>query len=174
MKLLEELPSTSTPRPSGKRVLATMTITFLVVVAASVAGYILVTGGGDDEQAETAPVQLSAWAEQASSTCHAVAEEHPLLSQGASAREDPDNVATVDAGVQSLLAGIDGLPPLLDEDEGDQVDEVLSSGASLGDTWRELAAADEVSGEQLASASELTTAYVSGLVELGADCAVLD
>jgi hypothetical protein len=151
-----------------------MTITFLVVVAASVAGYTLVTGGGDDEQTEAAPVQLSAWVDQASATCHSVAEEHPLLSQGTSAREDPDNVAAVDAGVQSLLTGISGLPPLLDDDEGDQVNAVVSNGSTLGEAWRELAAADDVSGDQMTAASELTTAFVSGLVELGADCAVLD
>ncbi|WP_129665654.1 hypothetical protein [Phytoactinopolyspora endophytica] len=172
MKLLEEIPSSTTPRPSGRRVLATMTVTLLVVVGATVAGYTLLMGGGDSD--EDAPVEMSSWVEQATATCVTVAEENSILTQGEDAKLAPENISDVAAGVDALVVALDDLPPLSSTDDAEQVEAAIALGTPAHEAWQELANSDDPSGGDIENASELTSTFVAGLVDLGANCAILD
>lgn len=172
MELLEKVPSTpAEPRPPGKTVWATMSISVLLVVAAAYFGYATLTG--DDGEDDAIPVQMSKWLENATSTCLAVAEEYPVLTKGASARLDPDNIEPVDAGIRALVTGIRDLPQPDERADQDSVNAVVALGDPVDDAWQGLQA-DSVSDDELANASDLTTQFVTGLVDLGADCAVLN
>lgn len=149
-----------------------MSATLLVVVVASYVGYSMLTADGD-ERDENTPVQLDSWVEEASSTCLRVAEEHPILTQGLDARLDAGNVGAVTAGVSALDSGIRGLPPLTDTDDQDQVAAIIALGEPAKAAWQNLDGGD-VSEGALGKAAEVTSTYVAGLVDLGADCAVLD
>ncbi|WP_166347288.1 hypothetical protein [Phytoactinopolyspora limicola] len=173
MKLLEEVSTAPTPRPSGKRVVVTMTATLLLVIAATYFGYTMLTGPGSEAD-ENAPVTMSVWVEEASAACHTVAEEHPVLTQGDDTRVDSDNVVRVAAGVQSLDARINDLSPLADTADQNAVEPIIALGAPARDAWNAIEADDAGSADDRADASQLTSTFVNGLVELGAECGVLD
>lgn len=173
MKLLEEATSASPPRPSGKRVWATMSATLLVVVIATYVGFSMLTADGD-ERDENTPVKMDSWVAEASSTCFRVAEEHPILSKGAEARQDASNVAAVAAGVDALDAGVRDLPPLADTDDQERVASVVALGEPAKTAWQQLDGDGEVTDGALSEASELTGTFVAGLVDLGADCGVFN
>ncbi|NDL58305.1 hypothetical protein [Phytoactinopolyspora mesophila] len=153
--------------------MATLLTTLLIVVAATYVGYTMLVGEGT-ERDDNAPVSMTTWVDEAGDVCFAVAEEYPLLTQGSESRLDSDNLETVSAGVQTLNTRIQDLPPLTEDMAQDEVDAIVALGPPARDAWLSLEDDDDVSEDDLSDASTLTSAYVGGLVELGADCGVLD
>ncbi|NEE01143.1 hypothetical protein [Phytoactinopolyspora halotolerans] len=172
MKLLEEIPSSTTPRPSGRRVLVTMVATLFVVVAATFIGYTLLMGGDDSD--EEGPVELSGWVEQATGACMTVAEEHSVLTQGQDAKLDPENTAAVEQGVTALIERLNELPPVSNTQEAEQTEAVIALGVPAQEAWQSLVDAENPERAEIEDAVEQTQAFVAGLVDLGADCGVLD
>jgi hypothetical protein len=151
----------------------TLLTTLLLVVAATYVGFTMLTGDGEARD-DNAPVSMSTWVDEAGDVCFAVAEEFPVLTQGSESRLDSDNLESVTAGVQALDSRIQDLPPLTEDMDQDEVDAIVALGPPARDAWLSLEDDEEVSEDNLADASDLTSTYVTGLVELGADCGVLD
>jgi hypothetical protein len=172
LRLLEDLSSSRTPRPPRRRVLATMSVTLLLVVTAAYVGFTMLTGSGDEPD-ENTPVSMSAWVENASTTCITVAEEHPVLTQSREARLNSDNLDAIESGVDALVTGVRGLPPLEEADDQERVNEVVVVGDTAAEAWHALGS-DDASDDEMADASAMISAFIDGLVDLGADCAVLD
>lgn len=183
MKLLEDMPSAVTHRPTAQRSGVTLIVTVVLLVVAAFIGFILMTSGGtsgDDPGGDAAgtagtDVTLATWVDGSTSACAAVAAEHPVMAVGAAARTDVANVAAVDAGTRQLVATVRDLPlPTAAADAAD-AGAVVALGDQAEQTWYGLSGTDaaKITPEQLIKASDQTAAFVAGLVALGADCSAL-
>lgn len=165
MKLLEDMPSAVTHRPPPRHTRLTLGAASVLLVAASVVGVVVVSGNGGDTSTNRA-----SWTTSASVACERVATQHPVLTQGATARLDPGNVAAIRAGTEALASAVRDLDR---PDDDPAVADVVTAGNRSQQAWGALAAGD-VTSAQLTEASELTTSFVTGLVDLGADCAAFN
>ena len=168
MKLLEDVSSSVTHRPPPRRGTMVLALASVLLLLAAVAGLIAVISSGDTDDATAT---RDDWVASASQVCSNVADEHPIMTNGASARTDPGNVADVAAGTQALSSGIEELRA---PDDDAAVTELVRTGERAGEQWSGLVdGTTEVSAASLSEAAELTAAAVTRLDELGADCSAL-
>lgn len=179
MKLLEDMPSAVTHRPTERRSGTTLIVTTVLLVVAALVGFILTTSGGNSGDASTddaaTEVTLTTWVEGSTAACAAAAAEHPVMTLGAAARMDVANVAAVDAGTRQLAAAVRALPLPTAADDAAEAGAVVALGDQAEQTWYGLSGTEavKVTPEQLTQASDHNAEFVSGLVALGADCSAL-
>jgi hypothetical protein len=183
VKLLEDMPSAVTHRPTRQRSGVTLIVTVVLLVVAALIGFILMTSGGTsgDDPAEAAAgpagadVTLATWVDGSTSACAAVANEYPVMALGAAARTDGANVAAIDAGTRQLVATVRDLPLPTTAADAAEAGAVVALGDQAEQTWYGLSGTDaaKITPEQLTEASDQNAAFVSGLVALGADCSAL-
>lgn len=182
MKLLEDMSSVEVRSTPGKRSRVTLAITGGILVVGAATGFLLLSTSSDlgegsapsDTAGDGTTVELTAWVDGATQACATVAAEHPVLTEGGEARAAVDNIAAVDAGTRALADAVRALPVPTDATAQAQVGEAVALGDQADQAWYGLAGApDDATAEQLGSAAGLTTAFVTGLVDLGADCAAL-
>lgn len=170
MKLLEEMPSAGTQRPTRRRVGMTMTVTAVLVLVAAVGGAMLMLQSGDDEAAGTST--SAEWGAAATDVCDRVANEHPTLTEGSPGMDDRDGLTDAAAGIQALVTGVNDVAP---PENDAAVDDVVSTGEQMQDAWSAVADdSAEPTEAMLTEARNLRTAFITGLTDLGADCAYLN
>ncbi|PZF83922.1 hypothetical protein [Jiangella anatolica] len=177
MKLLEDVPSAVAHRPPPRRTKLTLAVAAAFMLVAAVAGVVLVasSGGSSDSAADQDPRPsgtLADWAAGVTDACTTVAAEQPIMAQGPEVRLDAANLGAVQAGTAALVASVHDVPLPADEAEQAQAGAVVAVGDQAGQAWTALTdGSAEPTPEQLAQAAELTAGFVSGMTQLGVNCA---
>lgn len=185
MKLLADLPAVDEEEPPHRPVLAILGGAAVLVIMFGVGLALLLSGGDGGHPAGDGPVpaaleaeepdqpsiDLESWTADASAACQAAAAQHPALAEP---HEAP--VAELDAGVRALTSAVREIPlPTAEEPRvtalrvvarGDEAEQALDG--IVGQQREELSPVD------LNSAAGSTQAFVTALVEAGADCDILN
>lgn len=179
MKLLEDMPSAVAHHPTRRRTGITLLVTLALLIVSGIVGATLMLQGTDESSDDAAgggpgqPVALTEWVDGATQACATVATEHPVLAQGQAAYSDAANAAAVEAGTRALATAVRDLPRPTDAGDNEQVSAVVGLGDQADQAWAAVSAAGSVTPDLLVQASGSTTAFVTGLVDVGADCSVL-
>ncbi len=179
MKLLEDIPSAVAHHPTRRRTGITLLVTVALLVVSGIVGATLMLQGTDDTPDGAAggdagqQVALTEWVDGATQACTAVAAEHPVLTQGQAAYADAANAPAVEAGTRALATAVRDLPRPTEAGDNENVGAVVGLGDQADQAWAAVSASGAVTPDLLTQASASTTAFVAGLVELGADCSAV-
>ena len=175
MKLLEDMPSAVTHRPPQRRAWVVLALGVSLLLVAAIAGALLILQSGDSSDSadaeSSADVALADWTATASTTCTTVATEHPVLTQATVVAAD---VAAMAEGTSALATTIREQTLPAGETERTQIGPVVALGDKAEQAWQTLASAGtSITTAQITDATAQQAAFVSGLIELGADCSAV-
>jgi hypothetical protein len=177
VKLLEDISSATEHRPAERRPVVTLAITGAALVVAAVIGVVLLVTGGNGGQTAPPPqsstvaeVAMPTWVSGVDQACAQVGQTHPILAEGAAARTNPANVATVDLATRDLANAVRGIPLPTATADNERATEAVRLGDQADQAWYGLAALPpaEHTEAKLTEASATVTAFVTRLGELGA------
>ncbi|MFW5899174.1 MAG: hypothetical protein ACOCUN_01755 [Jiangellaceae bacterium] len=184
MKLLADLPAVDEEEPPHRPVQAILGGAAILVIMLGVGLALLLSGGDGVEPAgggqapaalgaedpDQPSIDLASWTAEASAACEAVAAQHPAVTE-----PDEAPVGELDAGVRALTSAVREIPLPTAENpraaalqvvaRGDEAEQALDG--IVGQQREELSSID------LNNAMGSTQAFVTALVEVGADCDIL-
>lgn len=183
MKLIADLPAVDVEEPPHRPVLAILGGAAVLVVMLGIAIALLMSDEGEEDdpaaaassgdvaEAPEATVDLASWTAGVTVACQTAADEHPAFGQPGRA-----SVAEFDAAVRGLTSAVRQIPLPTDTEPRATALTVVTMGDEAEQAWDSIAILDrdDVPQSELDDAVSLTQAFVTALVEVGADCDVLD
>ncbi len=181
MKLLADLPAVDVEEPPHRPALAILGGASVLVIMLAVGLALVLSGGGEGDgppggseipaaaeaQDPEATIDLESWTTEVGAACRAAASEHPVLRH-----PDEAPVAELDTAVRALTSSVREIPLPTAEDPRASALNVVARGDEAEQAWDGIAVQEreEVSRAELNHATGSTKAFVSALIDLGAEC----
>jgi hypothetical protein len=179
VKLLADLPAVDVEEPPHRPKLAIMGGIAVLVLMLGVGLALVFSADNPPEEpaalapAETGPADaggLADWVDGASDACRTTAAEHATFVDSGDV-----SLGELDLAVRSLAVAIRDVPLPPDRDTRAQILPVVLLGDEAEQAWYGISGLerDDVSRDELAYADGLARAFLTGLVDIGADCSAL-